>query len=195
MFRRLRIFKTGGFMTRSNVPALLIVFLLGCHGYGLANDTDSTNVKITNTNGQKVGEATFTETPNGVLIRLVLPPNPPGVSPGTHALHIHEVGKCESPFKSAGGHFNPLGKKHGYLNKDAGHAGDLPNIHVPEKSSMTMEFMAPQLSLTRGKNALMDADGSALVIHAAEDDYRSDPAGESGDRIACGIVEKASKQR
>jgi Cu-Zn family superoxide dismutase len=182
-------------MTRSNVSALLITFLFCWYGIGLANDAVSTSVKITNTNGQQVGEATLTETPNGVLIRLVLPPNPPGVSSGTHALHVHEVGKCEPPFKSAGGHFNPLGKKHGYLNQGAGHAGDLPNIHVPEKSAMTMEFMAPQLSLTRGKNALLDADGSTLIIHAGRDDYRSDPAGESGDRIACGIVEKGSKQR
>jgi superoxide dismutase, Cu-Zn family len=182
-------------MTKSYVPALLLVFLLGWYGHGLANDTDSTNVKMINTSGQQVGEATLTETPNGLLIRLALPSNPPGVSPGAHAFHIHEVGKCEPPFKSAGGHFNPLGKKHGYLNKGAGHAGDLPNIHVPEKSPMTMEFMAPELSLTRGKAALMDADGSALVIHAGEDDYRSDPAGEAGDRIACGVVEKRSKQR
>ena len=180
-------------MTRSKVPALLVTLLLGWYGRGFASDANSASVKLINTNGQQVGEATLTETPNGVLIRLALPPNPPGVSPGTHALHIHEVGKCEPPFKSAGGHFNPLGKKHGYLNKGAGHAGDLPNIHVPEKSPMTMEFMAPQISLTRGKNALFDADGSALVIHTGEDDYRSDPAGESGDRIACGIVEKGSK--
>jgi Cu-Zn family superoxide dismutase len=171
-------------------PAILIAILLGWGGHALANDT--TKVKMLNAKGQEIGEATLTETPNGVLVRLTLLPNRPGVMPGTHAFHIHETGKCEPPFKSAGEHFNPLGKTHGFLNESGPHAGDFPNIHVPDNGALTVEFEVPQLSLKQGKSALRDADGSALVIHARGDDYKSDPAGEAGDRIACGVIEKSS---
>jgi Cu-Zn family superoxide dismutase len=150
---------------------MLIAFLVGWSGQALANDVGSTNVTMVNSKGQGVGEATFTETPNGILVRLTLSQNHPGIAPGTHALHIHQTGKCEPPFKSAGEHFNPLGKTHGFLS---------------------VEFEVPQLSLKQGKNTLRDSDGSALVIHAKRDDYKSDPAGEAGDRIACGVIEKSS---
>ena len=126
-------------------------------------------------------------------MRLALVPNPPCITPGTHAFHVHQVGKCEPPFKSAGDHFNPSTKKHGLLDKGGGHAGDLPNIYVPDRGSLMVEFVAPKFSLKRGKNSLLDSDGSALVIHAQGDDHKSDPAGESGDRIACGVSEKSSK--
>jgi Cu-Zn family superoxide dismutase len=177
-------------MTLLRSSAILIAILVGWGGYALAND--ATKVKMLNAKGQEVGEAILSETPNGVLVSLTLLSNRPGIAPGTHAFHIHETGKCEPPFKSAGEHFNPSGKTHGFLSEHGTHAGDFANIHVPDKGAFAVEFVAPQLSLKQGKNTLRDSDGSALVIHAKGDDYKSDPSGEAGDRIACGVIEKSS---
>jgi superoxide dismutase, Cu-Zn family len=177
-------------MTLLRSSAILIAILVGWGGYALAND--ATKVKMLNAKGQEVGEAILSETPNGVLVSLTLLSNRPGIAPGTHAFHIHETGKCEPPFKSAGEHFNPSGKTHGFLSEHGAHPGDFANIHVPDKGAFAVEFVAPQLSLKRGKNTLRDSDGSALVIHAKGDDYKSDPSGEAGDRIACGVIEKSS---
>jgi Cu-Zn family superoxide dismutase len=171
---------------------LTTVLILSASGYVSGAQPNAAKVKMVDVKGQEVGEATLTELSDGVLIRLNLAGKPPLISPGSHALHIHEVGKCEQTFKSAGGHFNPLEKKHGYLDPQGKHLGDLPNIHVPDSGILTVEIFAPQITLTAGKTSLLDADGSSLVIHAAVDDYRTDPAGNSGDRIACGVIEKAS---
>jgi superoxide dismutase, Cu-Zn family len=170
-----------------------IVALLGWYEPGLAADAESFKVKMINADRQEVGEVTLTQLPHGVLIRLNMPQKASRIPAGTHAFHVHQIGKCEPPFTSAGAHFNPLGKKHGFLDSNGGHAGDLPNIHVSENGALTVEFMAPQLSLKQGKNNLLDSDGSALVIHARQDDYKSDPAGEAGDRIACGVIERTTK--
>ena len=122
----------------------------------------------------------------------------PGVDPaqtdrltglaGEHAFHIHAVGKCEPPFTTAGGHFNPAQHKHGFMSGE-GHAGDMPNLHVPEGGALSIEVLNRDVTLAKGKpNSVFDADGSAIVIHAKADDYKSDPAGNAGDRIACGVV-------
>ena len=179
-------------MTLLRSAGILIAILVGWGGHSLANDASPAKVKMVNAKGQEVGEATLIDTPNGVLVRLTLLSNRPGIAPGTHAFHIHETGKCEPPFKSAGEHFNPLGKTHGFLSESGPHAGDFPNIHVPDKGALTVEFEVPQISLKQGTKTLRDSDGSALVIHARGDDYKSDPAGEAGDRIACGVIEKSS---
>jgi Cu-Zn family superoxide dismutase len=171
------------------------LFFFGFSTAGYAGETESVKTKIINTKQQEIGEATVMETPSGVLIRITLRQNPQGISPGTHAIHIHEVGKCEPPFKSAGGHFNPSNKKHGFLANQGKHAGDLPNIHVTENAPLTVEYLVPQLSLGGGKASLRDADGSALVIHQGGDDYRTDPAGDSGDRVACAVIERSSKAK
>ncbi|MEZ5285204.1 MAG: superoxide dismutase family protein [Vicinamibacterales bacterium] len=137
--------------------------------------------------GATVGTATLTDTPNGVLIHLMLTSGPAG----THAFHVHAVGKCEAPgFTSAGGHFNPAGVPHGIEVKGGGHAGDLPNIHVPADGKLDVEILARGTTLSGGSNAIMDADGGALVIHATGDDYKTDPSGAAGDRLACGVVMK-----
>ena len=144
----------------------------------------SATASLKDASGNEVGKAALTETPSGVLIRLDLT----GVPSGEHALHFHAVGKCEPPdFKSAGPHFNPGEHKHGLENPAGPHAGDMPNLHVPGDGKLSIEVLNPAVSLS-GKSALLDEDGTALVIHAAADDYRTDPAGNAGDRIACGII-------
>jgi superoxide dismutase, Cu-Zn family len=145
---------------------------------------DTAHAVLKDKDGKEVGKAELTNTPSGVLIRLTLD----GVRPGTHAFHIHAVGKCEPPdFKSAGGHFNPDGTKHGLMNEEGPHAGDMPNLHVPDSGKLTVEVLNEMVTLD-AEPALLDQDGSALVIHAGADDYRSDPAGNAGDRIACGVI-------
>jgi Cu-Zn family superoxide dismutase len=140
---------------------------------------------LTDARGGGVGEARLQQTPNGVLLMLDLR----NATPGVHALHIHEVGKCDAPsFESAGGHFEPAGRAHGFLNPRGPHAGDLPNIHVPDAKRLSVEYLITSVTLDAGPRSLLDANGSALVIHAGKDDYTSDPAGEAGDRLACGPI-------
>jgi len=144
------------------------------------------HAELHNEQGQKVGAVTLEQTPHGVLMSMDLQ----GLPAGEHAFHIHEVGKCEPPFKSAGGHFNPTHKQHGIKNPKGMHAGDLPNISVPETGKLKFDAFATAVTLGEGPNSLFDADGSSIVIHAGADDYKSDPAGDAGARIACGVVTK-----
>lgn len=135
--------------------------------------------------GKDVGTVQLVETPHGVLLKLALK----GAVPGEHAFHIHAVGKCEAPFTSAGGHFNPAGKKHGLAVAEGAHAGDMPNLHIPQSGDLMVEILNGMVTLAKGKpNSVFDADGSAIVIHAGADDYKSDPTGNAGDRIACGVI-------
>jgi len=141
--------------------------------------------KMADAKGGEVGSVVLKQTPRGVLLSLDLANLPPG----THAFHIHTTGKCEPPeFKSAGGHFNPTDVHHGFESEKGEHAGDLPNLHVPESGTLRVEYATEAVTLGEGKNSLFDADGSALVIHAGADDYKSDPAGDAGGRIACGVI-------
>jgi superoxide dismutase, Cu-Zn family len=179
---------------RGFIMAMMAVWALAATpDANFAAEFGGKKTKIINSDGQEIGEATVTESSSGVLIRLQLQRHPAKIASGAHAFHIHEVGECAPPFKSAGAHWNPTKKKHGFLDKQGAHVGDLPNIHVPENSPLTVEMVIPQLSLSGGKTSLIDADGFALVIHQGADDYRSDPAGGSGDRIACAAVEGSKK--
>lgn len=116
----------------------------------------------------------------------------PNFSPGDHGIHFHAVGSCvaaSSPaFSSAGGHFNPLGKQHGLNNAAGPHAGDAPNFAIGANGKGKASFTTDRITLTSGATSLMDADGSSIVIHAAADDQMSQPSGNSGARIACGVI-------
>lgn len=138
-------------------------------------------------NGVEVGTAELAQTPaNGVLIRLDVR----GLEPGEHAFHIHETGQCTTPgFTSAGGHFAPRDHAHGMLHQSGMHGGDMPNLHVPADGSVQAHRLAEHVSLVPGEAGfLLDGDGAALVIHAGADDYRSQPAGDAGARVACGVI-------
>ena len=137
--------------------------------------------------GKEVGKADLTETPHGVLLKLSLK----GFPAGERAFHIHAVGKCEPPFTSAGGHFNPTAKKHGMSAAEGAHAGDMPNLYIPASGELIVEVANPAITLVEGKpNSVFDADSSAIVIHAGADDYKTDPTGNAGDRVACGVIVK-----
>lgn len=135
--------------------------------------------------GKDVGTVQLVQTPHGVLLKMTLK----GVPAGERAFHIHAVGKCEPPFTSAGGHFNPASKKHGMEAKDGAHAGDMPNLFIPASGELTVEVANHMITLVKGQaNSVFDADGSAIVIHAGVDDYKTDPTGNAGDRIVCGVI-------
>ena len=167
---------------------LRVMSLIGALGLASAAHSaagDQATAQLRDRDGKVIGSITLTETPQGVLLTGDLT----GLPPGPHGFHFHAVGRCEPPFTSAGGHFNPDNKKHGFLDAGGAHAGDLPNLHAPADGKAVADAIASGLlTLSGGARGLLDQDGTAIVIHARADDYRTDPAGESGDRIVCGIV-------
>ena len=154
---------------------------------GVADEPGARAVLL-NEKGESIGSVSLAATPHGVLLAV----RAAGLPPGVHGFHIHETGRCGPPFASAGGHFNPFGKQHGLMNSAGPHAGDLPNVHVGQDGKLEVEFLAPLVTLgvnpSPAGNALLDADGAAIVIHAGRDDYKTDPAGNGGARIACGVI-------
>jgi len=161
--------------------------LAGCSSMMSGGDNAAV-AELTNTSGQSVGTARFTQAGN--VVRILVEAK--GLPPGPHGAHVHAVGKCDPPdFNSAGPHFNPTNKQHGALNPQGSHAGDLPNLTVGPDGTGRMETTTEQLSLGSGPSSVWDADGSALVVHANADDFKTDPTGNSGARVACGVLVKA----
>jgi superoxide dismutase, Cu-Zn family len=164
---------------------LAIGFVLLLASGGTAQEQSRAYAELKSGDGKTVGTATLREVTGGVVIQVQVK----GLTRGLHAIHVHAVGKCEAPaFNSAGAHFNPGQKKHGLKSSDGPHAGDLPNMYVAKDGSGRYETLTDGITLKTGATSVLDADGSALVIHAGVDDDTTDPAGNAGDRAACGVV-------
>ena len=165
---------------------LVCAFACGLGVFAVAQQ-NATKVDLKDAQGKSVGTATFSPASgDGVSIALDLK----GLPPGEHALHIHQNATCEPPFTTAGPHFDPDMKKHGLENAEGPHAGDMNNITVGSDGTAKTTITNPRVTLGAGNNSVFSNGGTALVIHAKADDMKSDPAGNAGDRIACGTITK-----
>lgn len=170
--------------------ALWAIALLACGTGAYAQvdrQSEPVKVEMINTQGETIGRATLTPAAGGVKVAIQASKLPPG----SHGFHIHAVGACDPPaFTTAGGHFNPTNKQHGLQNPQGPHDGDLPNLIVGSDGTAEMETVAPGLRFTDSPESIFPPGGTALVIHAKADDGHTDPDGNAGDRIACGIIGK-----
>ncbi len=147
---------------------------------------DDMDVAVIDTEGKEIGSVTLEQTPNGVLIIAAIDDLPAG----EHGFHIHETGICDPAegFKTAGGHYAPRSRSHGIKEAAGPHAGDMPNQYADDHGQLRAQVLNPAITLGPGFNSLMDADGSALVIHEGADDYTSQPSGAAGKRLACAVL-------
>jgi superoxide dismutase, Cu-Zn family len=145
-----------------------------------------TKIELKDAQGKDVGSVVVSDQGSGVALQLQLH----DLTPGEHAIHFHQVPKCEAPdFKSAGGHFNPEGKKHGFDSPEGHHAGDVKNFTVGADGKAKVKLEDADVTLKEGPHSLLSS-GAAIVVHAKGDDYKTDPSGNSGDRVACGVITK-----
>jgi Cu-Zn family superoxide dismutase len=153
----------------------------------VASAADMAAAEIINTDGAVIGKATFEQTPTGVLMSVDVA----GLPPGAHGIHLHAAGACTPNFKAATGHINPNKMQHGLRNPDGPDNGDLPNLYAAADGSARAEFFTTRVSVTGGDMpALLDEDGSAVIIHENPDDHMAQPIGGSGGRIGCGVIGK-----
>ena len=165
------------------LAAIAPLALAGCETSG--EPAGGPTFALVGAGGQALGSVRMWQTPGGVTLRIAAS----GLPHGIHGIHVHSVGRCDPPgFASAGAHFNPGGTKHGFNNSAGPHRGDLPNVTVSANGVLQEAVSLPGASFA----SLLDADGAALVIHARADDYVTDPSGNSGDRIACGVMSLAT---
>jgi Cu-Zn family superoxide dismutase len=164
---------------------LVAMALAGC---STVEPTGGAPMALINGTGQTIGSVRAWQTAGGVSFRVTAS----GLPHGLHGIHVHTIGRCEGPdFASAGAHWNPAGKKHGMNNPAGPHAGDLPNVEVAANGVLGATVTLPGATMA----GLLDADGSALLIHAQPDDYVTDPSGNSGARIACAVIQPGAEVR
>jgi Cu-Zn family superoxide dismutase len=162
---------------------LAVILLLAACGGQPGDPAPGARADFIDLTGDDIGTAFLEQQPDGVVrLRVEIE----GLTAGEHGFHVHQVGRCETPFQSAGAHFNPSNRKHGAQNPEGPHAGDLPNLRAADATVTRLETLLRDVTL----ESLLDADGSALIIHAKPDDYKTDPSGNSGDRIACAVIRR-----
>ena len=178
---------------RLSCSILALCTAAACHNAApVADNAIHASAFLLDSLGKEVGKVTFTEMPGvaGVTVAIEISR---GATTGQHGIHVHATGQCAAAgaFASAGGHFNPLGKKHGLFAVDGPHAGDLEALTIDSNRHASFVARTARFTLSPGPNSLLDEDGSAVVLHALPDDQRTDPSGNSGARVACGVVTRA----
>ncbi|GGM37101.1 superoxide dismutase [Paraliobacillus quinghaiensis] len=170
------------------IPIVLLI-LTACQ----QEDYSPMTVTMYNQANDAIGTAKLSESADGVSVEL----SAEGLEPGLHGIHVHEYAKCDPPdFQSAGNHYNPDGKEHGLMHPEGSHLGDMPNIEVDGDGTVEAELLVPGATLTEGNYSLLQGEGTSIVIHEKQDDGVSQPSGDAGKRIACGLitVEEANEE-
>ncbi|MDR6852824.1 Cu-Zn family superoxide dismutase [Sphingomonas sp. BE123] len=167
-------------MIRTGCAIAALALTAACSGGATSSDPARATAQLKRADGSAAGSAVATVTNGGLSVNVSVT----GISPGPHGVHVHMTGKCDAPgFTTAGGHWNPGATQHGLENPQGAHAGDMPNLIVQPDGTGTLTYKLGSGTM----DGLLDADGAAFVVHAGPDDQKTDPSGNSGDRIACGV--------
>lgn len=178
-------------MRRADVKSFLVplsaaAMIAGCMSNDAAQPSASARANLNGPDGGLLARSTITGAADGMMRVSV---EAAGLRPGTYAVHVHMIGRCDAPaFESAGAHWNPTNRQHGTQNPQGKHQGDLPNLLVGANGAGSIAYVVRNARVTGGATPLLDADGAAVLVHAQPDDYRTDPSGNSGARIACGVL-------
>jgi Cu-Zn family superoxide dismutase len=174
----------------SRAVPLFTLLLAGASGCGMqAHNTLHASATLYDALGRQVGAMQFTDAGTEVVVAGEFH----ALSAGEHGIHFHTAGKCDAAngFASAGGHFNPSARKHGLENPAGPHAGDLPNLTIAQDGTGSLHTSTSRVTLAQAAGSLLDVDGTAVIVHEGPDDQRTDPAGNSGTRIACGVIHRS----